>query len=95
MDYKKMKFEDIYAWCKANNQLDWLKAKVNETVEVEVYPFIKDAEGNRKQDKTAKPTIEERPISFLLVKDAFVTKFMPDIKPKAKPAAKTMRDWFN
>lgn len=94
MDYRKMKFEDIYKWCQDNGQLKWLEAKVNEEVETEVYPFVKDAEGNRKYDKTAAPKIEKRPISFLLVKDAFVNKFMPEIKPVAKPAAKTMRDWF-
>lgn len=32
MNYKTMKFEDILAWCKQNNQIDWLKAKVNERV---------------------------------------------------------------
>ena len=94
MDYKKMRFEDIYDWCKDNGQLKWLEAKVAENVDVEVYPIIKDANGKRKQDKTAKPTYESRPISYLLVKDAFVTKFMPEIKPTAKPKAKTMRDWF-
>ena len=94
MNYRTMKFEDIYNWCKENNQLAWLEAKVKEEVEVKVYPFITDEAGNRKQDKTAAPTIEKRPISFLLVKDAFVTKFMPDIKPKAASNKKTMLDWF-
>lgn len=27
MDYKTMTIDDIIAWCKANNQVDWLKAK--------------------------------------------------------------------
>lgn len=94
MDYRKMKFEDIYNWCEKNGQLEWLKAKVNEEVEVELYPFTTDANGNRKADKTAAPKVEKRPVSYLLVKDAFVAKFMPEIKPIAKPKAKTMRDWF-
>lgn len=95
MDYRKMKFEDIYNWCQANGQLAWLEAKVKENVEVKVYPFITDENGNRKQDKTATPTIESRPISYLMVKDAFVSKFMPEIKPVKKAnAGKTMRDWF-
>ena len=25
MDYKTMKFENIVAWCKQNNQVEWLK----------------------------------------------------------------------
>ena len=25
MDYKKMNLDDIINWCKANNQVDWLK----------------------------------------------------------------------
>lgn len=94
MDYRKMKFEDIYNWCKANGQLDWLEAKVKENREVKVYPFV-TVNGKRKADKTAEPTIEIRPIPFLEVKDAFVEKFMPEIKPPKKPnAGKTMRDWF-
>lgn len=32
MNYMTMKFEDILAWCKQNNQTSWLKAKVNEQV---------------------------------------------------------------
>lgn len=98
MDYRKMDFPAIYEWCEKNGQLKWLEAKVNEEVETEVYPFVTivDAEGNkkRKYDKTATPKVEKRPISFLSVKDAFVEKFMPEIKPVAKPAKKTMRDWF-
>ena len=95
MDYRKMKFEDVYNWCKEHNELAWLEAKVKEEIEVEVYPYIKDENGKRKQDKSAQPTIEKRPISYLLVKDAFVTKFMPEIKPAKKAnAGKTMRDWF-
>lgn len=97
MDYKKMKFEDIVNWCKANGQIEWLKAKVAENMDVPVYPTITytDEEGNkrRKQDKSATPKYETRPISYLLVKDAFVTKFMPEIKPQAKPnGGKSMRD---
>ena len=32
MDYKKLTFNDIVAWCKANNQVEWLKAEVNKKV---------------------------------------------------------------
>lgn len=99
MDYKTMKFPDIYNWCKENGKLAWLEAKVSEDMEVEVYPFTtytdKNGKERRKYDKSVAPTIETRPISFLLVKEAFVAKFMPELKPQAKPnGGKTMRDWF-
>ena len=32
MDYKKMTINDIIDWCKANNEVEWLKAEVNKTI---------------------------------------------------------------
>jgi hypothetical protein len=32
MNYQKMTINDIIAWCKANNQVEWLKAEVNKKV---------------------------------------------------------------
>ena len=32
MNYKKMNFNDIVEWCKANNQVEWLKETVGKTV---------------------------------------------------------------
>ena len=32
MDYKKLTINDIIAWCKANNQVEWLKSEVNKTI---------------------------------------------------------------
>lgn len=32
MDYKTMNINDIIAWCKENNQVEWLKAEINKTV---------------------------------------------------------------
>jgi hypothetical protein len=32
MNYKKMNFNDIVEWCKANNQVEWLKQTVGKTV---------------------------------------------------------------
>jgi hypothetical protein len=96
MDYKKLDFEAIMDWCEANNQMDWLEAKTNETVKVEVYPYKeytkKNGKVGRKYDKTQPATIVERPISFLLVKDAFVSKFMPEIKPEAADKPLSMRE---
>lgn len=31
MDFKTMNIDDIIAWCKANNQVDWLKAEAKKT----------------------------------------------------------------
>jgi len=31
MDYKTMKLDDIINWCKANNQVAWLKAEAAKT----------------------------------------------------------------
>lgn len=35
MDYKKMTLDDIIAWCKANNQVEWLKATAAKTFPTE------------------------------------------------------------
>lgn len=95
MDYKKMKLQDVIEWCKANNQIEWLKEVVNRDVEVEVYPEI-EVDGKKVINKSATPTIEMRPISFIQVKTEFAKKFMPEILPKktSKKTA-TMRDIVN
>ena len=36
MDYMKMTIEDVIAWCQANGQVAWLKAKAQETREFKV-----------------------------------------------------------
>ena len=98
MDYKKLNYEAIEDWCFANGQEAWLEATINQDIKVAVYPTIVYTDENgkkcRKQDKTAAPTYEMRPINFLQVKEAFVTKFMPEIKPNAAPKKPTMRDRF-
>lgn len=35
MNYQTMKIEDIVSWCKANNQVAWLKAEAAKTFPVE------------------------------------------------------------
>lgn len=74
MDYKKMTFNDIVEWCKANNQVEWLKKKVETPVE------DKDKDGNE----------FKRDISFIEIKRDFAEKFMPEIAPKKtkKPSMK-------
>lgn len=96
MNYKTMKIEDIIAWCKANNQVEWLKAKVAEETTYKVYPRVKIIDSNGKakmvSDKNAKPKTEKRPISFIQIKREFVMMFMPEIAPKAKEKKPSMYD---
>lgn len=91
LNYKTMTIQDIIDWCKANNQVDWLKATASKMVDYKVYPRTKSAEGNVwKVDKTAEPTIEKRPITYIQIKNEFVQKFMPDIAPQSKPKKPSM-----
>lgn len=96
MDYKKLDFEAIMDWCEANGQMEWLDAKTKENVMVATYPYVeytkRDGTTGRKYDKTQPAVMVERPISFLLVKDAFVSKFMPEIKPIPAEKPLTMRE---
>jgi hypothetical protein len=107
LTYKDMTIEDIISWCKKHGEIEWLKAKAAEKVEYKVYPKVRephlDEMGNLQYtkkgkvkmhyvaDKTKEPVIEMRPISFVQIKEAFIEKFMPEIKPKAKEKA-TMYD---
>lgn len=83
MDYMKMTIEDVIAWCQANGQVAWLKAKAQETREFKVYPKVKNEEGKMVVDKSQPYQIEMRPISFIQLKKDFVEQFMPEIAPKA------------
>lgn len=87
MEFKTMTINDIIEWCQANNQVEWLKATAAKTEPCEVYPRVKKVNENGKVvstvDKTQKPTIENRSISFISIKTAFCKEFMPDLLPKA------------
>ncbi len=89
MNYKSMDLNDIIAWCKKNEQVAWLKKAANKKVDVKIYPKVKNEEGKLVADKSKKPTIKKRPISFIQLKNEFVTEFMPEIRPK-KVQKKTM-----
>lgn len=107
LNYKGMKIDDIIAWCKKHGEIEWLKAKAAEQVEYKVYPKVKEPKldefgriqytksGKVKMhavaDKTQEPKIEMRPIGYLQLKEAFVDKFMPEIKP-VKEQHSTMYD---
>lgn len=90
MDYKSMKINDIIIWCQANNQVEWLKAEAAKQVPCKVYPKV-EKDGKKVVDKSAKPNIELRPITFIQLKNNFVAKFMPELMPKKEKKA-TMYD---
>lgn len=91
MNYKTMTINDIIAWCKANNQIEWLKAEGAKMVDYKVYPKVMK-DGKKVVDKSATPTIEKRPISFIQIKNDFVNMFMPEIAPKNKESKPSMYD---
>ena len=110
-DFRHITIEEIIAWCKENNQVEWLKAAAAEKVEVSIYPRNKvakvDEAGNPVlnskgkptytyvTDKTATPTVELRPISFIQLKQAFCEKFMPELLPNGGKKKPTMFDLIN
>lgn len=96
MNYKTMKIEDIISWCKANNQVAWLKEFIAKEIPYEKYPrkrvINEDGKKVSVADKTQPYTIAYRKPSFIEIKTAFVEKFMPEIAPKKKEAKPTMYD---
>jgi hypothetical protein len=108
LTYKTINIDFIIAWCKQNEKVDWLKAKMEEEVPCKVYPRKKVAKvdelGNpilnekgkvvyvSVADKSKKPTVEMRKIGFVQIKNDFVDEFMPQVKPKKKAKKPTMYD---
>lgn len=108
MNYQSMNINDIIAWCQENNEVEWLKATMNTKVPYKQYPRKKvvklDENGmvvvNEKgkvqftsvADKSKTPTTVMRKPNFMHIKNAFVEKFMPELKPVAKPKKATMYD---
>lgn len=88
MDYMTMSINDIIDWCKEHGELEWLKKTAERKVNYKVYPKVVGADGKKHSDKTAKPTITKRNISFIQIKIAFCKKFMPELLPKPKKANK-------
>lgn len=80
MDYKHMTQDDIIEWCQANGQVEWLKEIINKPIPT--------------YDEEGQP-LDERDITFVELKVAFVNKFMPEIKPAAKPIKPSMKDRIN
>lgn len=89
MDTKNLKIEDIITYCQEHGEVKWLKEIAATKVEYKVYPRVK-VDGKWTTDKTAAPTIEKRPISFIQIKTAFLEKF--GLKEPAKPKKPSMYD---
>ena len=108
LNFKELNIEDIISWCKANNQIEWLKATSAKQTEYKVYPTKKVADinedGTPKLKKNGSPkyknvadksqpyTIKKHPITFVELKMEFVEKFMPEIAPKAKEKKPSFHD---
>ena len=92
LTFKEMKIEDIISWCKANNQVEWLKATAAKQTEYKAYPKVTTTvtteDGKTKKvtkiDKSQPYTIKTHPITFVELKAEFIEKFMPELAPKAK-----------
>ena len=86
MDYMKMSIDDIINWCVENGETAWLKKEAARKVECKVYPRKKIVNEEGKSisvaDKSQEPKITKRKISFIQIKQDFVEKFMPEIKPE-------------
>lgn len=84
---------DIIDYCKKHDAVDWLKATAKKEVAVTVYPrisVVKTREDGTtykttEADKSQKPHVEMRRISFVQLKTEFLEKFalMPAKKAKA------------
>lgn len=108
LTYKDMDINDIIEYCKAHGEIEWLKETAAKEVPCKKYPRktvpVLDENGNQVYtakgkpktkaiaDKSAKPTMEMRPITFIQIKNEFCEKFMPELMPKAKAKAPTMYD---
>lgn len=91
MDFRTMTINDIIEWCKANNQVAWLKAEAARQMPCKIYPRV-EVDGKKVVDKNAQPTIEMRPITFIQIKTDFVNQFMPEIAPQKKALKPSMYD---
>lgn len=78
MNYMTMKFEDILAWCKQNDQTAWLKGKVNEQVV------------DKKTGELRDISFIEVKMAFC---EKFMPEVMPVEKPKKPTMKDIMKDF--
>jgi hypothetical protein len=103
---KSLDLDAIIYWCKNNNQLPWLEAKMEETVTREYYGYLKapdpetgkmkcvlDEYGHRIIDRSKPPRRKTAPIGFMEIKRDFLAEFMPHLVPeKPKSEKLSMKD---
>ena len=95
--YEECDIDHIIEWCQKNNQVEWLKKKVEEKITVEKYSERKkklDEDGkpilNKRGnpiyvvDKSSKKVTEERKIDFMTVKTDFYEKFKDQLPANFK-----------
>lgn len=85
----KWTMPEIIEWCKANNQVAWLKAEASRQVQRKVYPKIEGVSAKTgrkvwKMDKSQEPTIEYVRPSFMEIRSAFIDKFISPRKEKKR-----------
>lgn len=102
---KSLDLDAIIHWCKENNQLEWLEAKMNETVTREYYGYLKapdpetgkmkcvlDEYGHRIIDRSKPPRKKTTAIGFMEIKTAFIDTFMPEYRADKEEAKVSMKD---
>jgi hypothetical protein len=89
---RKIDVNYMIHWCKENGKVDWLKGASQRIVEHKIYPQIKNEEtGRMVADKTAAPEYVNEPISFIELKQAFITECL-GVAPKGKEKKPTFYD---
>lgn len=89
---RKINLDYMIGWCKENGKVDWLKGACQRVVSHKVYPQVKNEEtGRMVADKTAAPSYINEPISFMELKQAFITECL-GIEPKSKEKKPTFYD---
>ena len=90
MDYKEWTLEAIIDWCKANNQVAWLKATAEKQVEYTTYEKVESvsADGKKswKLDKNKPTGTATRKISFVELKSEFIHTFIEKEAKSKKPS---------
>lgn len=89
MTAKEITLDYIIDYCKKNNQAAWYNAQLDKTYPQKVYPRVKK-DGKTVVDKTQPYTIEQRPITFIQLKQNFIAAFMPELAPKKTEKASKM-----
>ena len=92
----ELKYDDIEAWCVANDKVDWLLAEFAKTTTIKEYPRKTIEKTNPNTGKTRKVSVADRDAepttktinyTFPMVRANFIKEFMSDLletEPKDK-----------